>query len=135
MQSHEHMLVRLMPGAAQYAVDTELRGADCVSPAANVWSDPAAVEVSRGPLQADRHESALAAGEPGGAAPPGSFEHAVDHLLESVLDLSHFDARFTNDATGAPAYRAPAYRHAVPLKDTVRPQSTHRVPASRPLRE
>jgi len=35
---------------------------------------------------------------------PGSFEHAVNHLLESVLDLSHFDARFTNDATGAPAY-------------------------------
>jgi len=35
---------------------------------------------------------------------PGSFEHAVDHLLEHVLDLTHFDARFTNDATGAPAY-------------------------------
>lgn len=35
---------------------------------------------------------------------PGSFEHAVDHLLEHVLDLTHFDARFTNDEAGAPAY-------------------------------
>jgi transposase len=35
---------------------------------------------------------------------PGTFEHAVDHLLEHVLDLSHFDVRFRNDATGAPAY-------------------------------
>ncbi len=35
---------------------------------------------------------------------PGTFEHALDHLLEHALDLSRFDARFRNDATGAPAY-------------------------------
>lgn len=35
---------------------------------------------------------------------PGTFEHAVHHLLEHAIDLSAFDARFRNDATGAPAY-------------------------------
>ena len=38
---------------------------------------------------------------------PGTFEHALDHLLEHAIDLTGFDARFANDATGAPAY-APA---------------------------
>ncbi len=36
--------------------------------------------------------------------PPGSFEHALNHLLDHELDLSGFDARFSNDATGASAY-------------------------------
>ena len=36
--------------------------------------------------------------------PPGSFEHALNHLLDHELDLSGFDARFCNDATGASAY-------------------------------
>ena len=35
---------------------------------------------------------------------PGTFEHALHHLLEHAIDLSRFDARFRNDATGAPAY-------------------------------
>ena len=35
---------------------------------------------------------------------PGTFEHARHHLLSGVIDLSHFDARFRNDTTGAPAY-------------------------------
>lgn len=35
---------------------------------------------------------------------PGTFEHALNHLLDHEIDLSHFDARFQNDATGAPAY-------------------------------
>jgi transposase len=35
---------------------------------------------------------------------PGSFEHALNHLLDRAVDLSHFDARFRNDETGAPAY-------------------------------
>jgi transposase len=35
---------------------------------------------------------------------PGTFEHALNHLLDHEIDLSHFDARFRNDATGAPAY-------------------------------
>jgi hypothetical protein len=35
---------------------------------------------------------------------PGTFEHALNHLLDHELDLSGFDARFGNDATGASAY-------------------------------
>ena len=35
---------------------------------------------------------------------PGTFEHAVNHLLDHAVDLSAFDARFRNDTTGAPAY-------------------------------
>jgi transposase len=35
---------------------------------------------------------------------PGTFEHALHHLLTGPIDLSHFDARFRNDDTGAPAY-------------------------------
>ena len=35
---------------------------------------------------------------------PGTFEHALNHLLDHAIDLGRFDARFRNDATGAPAY-------------------------------
>lgn len=35
---------------------------------------------------------------------PGTFEHTVNYLVEEKLDLSVFDARFRNDATGAPAW-------------------------------
>jgi transposase len=35
---------------------------------------------------------------------PGTFEHALNHLLDHAIDLSAFDARFRNDETGAPAY-------------------------------
>jgi transposase len=35
---------------------------------------------------------------------PGTFEHALNHLLDHELDLSGLDGRFRNDATGAPAY-------------------------------
>ena len=35
---------------------------------------------------------------------PGTFEHALNHLLDGPIDLSSFDARFRNDETGAPAY-------------------------------
>jgi transposase len=38
---------------------------------------------------------------------PGTIEHVLHHLLESAIDLTAFDARYRNDATGAPAY-APA---------------------------
>ena len=34
----------------------------------------------------------------------GTFEHALNHLLDHEVDLAHFDARFRNDTTGAPAY-------------------------------
>jgi hypothetical protein len=36
---------------------------------------------------------------------PGSFEHALNHLIDRELDLSGFDARYKNDFTGATAYR------------------------------
>jgi len=35
---------------------------------------------------------------------PGTFEHALDHLLDHEIDLSAFDARFSNDECGASAY-------------------------------
>jgi len=35
---------------------------------------------------------------------PGTFEHALSYLIDKELDLSRFDARFKNDATGAAAY-------------------------------
>ena len=35
---------------------------------------------------------------------PGTFEHALSHLLDHELDLRVFDERFRNDENGAPAY-------------------------------
>ena len=35
---------------------------------------------------------------------PGSFEFALDHLVDHELDLSALDAKFRNDETGASAY-------------------------------
>jgi len=35
---------------------------------------------------------------------PGTFEFALDHLVDNELDLAALDARFRNDETGASAY-------------------------------
>lgn len=35
---------------------------------------------------------------------PGSFEHALNHLIDHQLDLGCFDSRYKNDLTGAAAY-------------------------------
>jgi transposase len=35
---------------------------------------------------------------------PGSFEHALDYLIDNEVDLSALGGRFLNDETGAPAY-------------------------------
>ena len=35
---------------------------------------------------------------------PGTFEHALDYLVDHELDLTGFDARYRNDRTGATAY-------------------------------
>ena len=35
---------------------------------------------------------------------PGTFEHALNHLIDHEIDLSGFDARYCNDQTGAAAY-------------------------------
>ena len=34
---------------------------------------------------------------------PGTLEHAIDHVVENVLDLSIFDKRYKNDETGRKA--------------------------------
>lgn len=35
---------------------------------------------------------------------PGTFEHALSHLIDHELDLSHFDAHYNNDVRGSTAY-------------------------------
>ena len=35
---------------------------------------------------------------------PGTFEHALNYLIDHRLDVSRFDARYKNDVTGASAY-------------------------------
>jgi transposase len=35
---------------------------------------------------------------------PGTFEHALNYLVDHQLDLTRFDARYKNDQTGASAY-------------------------------
>jgi len=35
---------------------------------------------------------------------PGTFEHSLHYLVDNELDLSLFDSKFNNDATGRPAY-------------------------------
>ena len=35
---------------------------------------------------------------------PGSFEYALDYLIDQQLDLSALDARYRNDAIGSTAY-------------------------------
>jgi len=35
---------------------------------------------------------------------PGSFEHALDYLIDHEIDLTGFDARYRNDRAGASAY-------------------------------
>jgi hypothetical protein len=34
---------------------------------------------------------------------PGTFEHALSHLLDHELDLSHFDSHYCNDVAGSKA--------------------------------
>ena len=34
----------------------------------------------------------------------GSFEHALNEIVEEHLDMSEFDKRYSNDETGRPAY-------------------------------
>ena len=46
---------------------------------------------------------------------PGTFEHALNLLLDKELDLSSFDARYRNDKTGAAAY-PPATPEGSPLE-------------------
>lgn len=56
---------------------------------------------------------------------PGTFEHADDHLLDHVIDLWGFDARFWNDSTSIPA----SYRRRPPR--TIRRPRTSRASSPR----
>ena len=35
---------------------------------------------------------------------PGSFEYVLGYLIDNEINLSHYDTRYKNDDTGAPAY-------------------------------
>ncbi len=35
---------------------------------------------------------------------PGTFEYTLSYLVDHVIDVPVFDARYNNDDTGAPAY-------------------------------
>ena len=37
---------------------------------------------------------------------PGSFEHALNYIVDNEIDTTIFEARYKNDETGAPAYFA-----------------------------
>ena len=44
---------------------------------------------------------------------PGSFEHAVHHLLTHEIDLTAFDARVRNDETGVSRPARPTGRGCI----------------------
>jgi len=46
---------------------------------------------------------------------PGTFEHALNYLVDHQLDLSRFDARYKNDFTGASAYPPAMLLKVVPF--------------------
>src|SRR5947207_1501100 len=56
-----------------------------------------------GAIQANGHESRFLAVDLSRQILPGSFEFALSYLIDH-LSLSAFEARFRNDAVGAPAY-------------------------------
>src|SRR3989441_11468284 len=45
----------------------------------------------------------------------GSFEYALDYLIDHEIDLSELDRRYRNDDTGAPAYDPAVMLKIVPL--------------------
>ncbi|MFN0040156.1 MAG: hypothetical protein ACKVP2_11640 [Burkholderiales bacterium] len=47
---------------------------------------------------------------------PGTFEHALSHLIDHELDLRVLDDRFRNDDDGAPALRTLALRKAEKIR-------------------
>jgi hypothetical protein len=60
---------------------------------------------------------------------PGSFEHALNHLIDHELDLTGFDSRYKNDLTGAPAYppamllKVVLFAYEIPFSGTARASS------------
>lgn len=60
---------------------------------------------------------------------PGSFEFALDHLVDHELDLSALDARFRNDETGASAYDTRVMLKIVLLAYSRGLISSRRIPA------
>lgn len=62
---------------------------------------------------------------------PGSFEHALCHLVDHEIDLSGLAARCRNDTTGAPAF-APAVLLKIVLLPASSPNSVGKRPGSLP---
>ena len=56
---------------------------------------------------------------------PGTFEHALNYLIDHEIDLSRFDTHYNNDNTGARAYPPAlllkvvlfAYSRGIPKRD------------------
>lgn len=61
---------------------------------------------------------------------PGSFEFALDHLIDNELDLSALDARFRNDETGTSAYDPRVMLKIVPLAYSRGRLSSRRIEAA-----
>ena len=51
-----------------------------------------------------RHQTTLVAISLADQIQPGTFEYAIDYLIERQLDLSQFEKRYNNDSGGAKAY-------------------------------
>jgi len=54
-------------------------------------------------IPCDRPESITIEIDPGKQLQPGTFEHAVDEIVDRHIDLSVFDRHYRNDARGRPA--------------------------------
>ena len=52
------------------------------------------------------HQDTLISISPKDQIQPGTFEYAIQYLLDEKLDLSLFDSRYNNSGTGRKAYPA-----------------------------
>jgi hypothetical protein len=85
-------------------VETEPRARPSVGLEENVQVVPSLVERSSWPATSTSTRSPSLPVDLAAQLLPGTFEHALHHLLEHAIDLTPFDARYRNDTTGAPAY-------------------------------
>jgi transposase len=85
-------------------VEAELIASAGVRLAENVRFRSPFVESRYGPLEAHRHAAEAHPFDLAAQLLPGTFEHALQNLLDHAFDLTPFDARHQNDRTGAPAY-------------------------------
>lgn len=88
-------------GRGTLDVETELADGSWVRAASNLAPDSPAVEPSVAHYKYIDTNPRLLPVNLAAQLLPGTFEHAVDHLLDHAIALSAFDARFRNDTTGA----------------------------------